>query len=163
MNEDFTNALFSSGVSFGLKQQGHLTKIKKMLNSGANWKEIGEEISWCHETAKRHYLYHFFEDKDTIDLNQLSLGSPEYAQMDKRKIVEKELLNLCSTAVFFDNLDDAIFGIGRRSENKRFVVAYKKSKCIECFKKEMSHNDAVEWFEYNVLDAYVGEYTPIFI
>jgi hypothetical protein len=35
------------------------------------------------------------------------------------------------------------------------------SKCIEILKKDMDEEDAIDYFEYNVCGAYVGEKTPI--
>jgi hypothetical protein len=30
-------------------------------------------------------------------------------------------------------------------------------------REEMTHEEAIEWMEYNVVGSYVGEYTPIFV
>jgi len=46
------------GVAFGLQAQGHLTTIERMLGEGRDWKEIGQAIGWCPETAQRHYEWH---------------------------------------------------------------------------------------------------------
>ena len=41
-------------------------------------------------------------------------------------------------------------------------LIYSIQKCIEVLKEDgMDEIDAVEYFEYNVLGAYVGEKTPI--
>ena len=40
---------------FGLKAQGHITTIEKMLKENKTWEEIGEVIHWCPKTAKEHY------------------------------------------------------------------------------------------------------------
>ena len=37
-----------------------------------------------------------------------------------------------------------------------------RAKCIEILEKDMSHEDAIEFFEYNILGAYVGQDTPYF-
>lgn len=57
-----------------------------------------------------------------------------------------------------DGFDDAIIGIDEHSMR----VIYSISKCLEILEEDMSEEDAVEFFEYNVLGAYVGENTPIF-
>lgn len=57
-----------------------------------------------------------------------------------------------------DGFDDAIIGIDEHSMR----VIYSISKCLEILEEDMSEEDAVEFFEYNVLGAYVGEKTPIF-
>jgi hypothetical protein len=42
-------------IVFGLQAQGHIPTIQKMLAAGATWKEIGNKIGWCQNTAKEHY------------------------------------------------------------------------------------------------------------
>lgn len=47
--------LENAEVAFGLKAQGHIPTIEKMLAEGRTWEEIGRTIGWCPETARRHY------------------------------------------------------------------------------------------------------------
>ena len=62
--------------------------------------------------------------------------------------------------IFVDGYDSAILGMD--TEYKR--VIYSKSKMIDILIEEgMDDVDAVEWLEYNVWSAYVGEETPIFL
>ena len=42
-------------VLFGLKAQGHIPTIERMLAAGDSWNEIGKAIGWDPETAKQHY------------------------------------------------------------------------------------------------------------
>ena len=57
-----------------------------------------------------------------------------------------------------DGFDDAVIGID--TDSMRLI--YSVQKCIEVLREEgMDEIDAVEYFEYNVLGAYVGEKTPI--
>tara|TARA_R100000664_G_C2697390_1_gene99098 strand:- start:299 stop:556 length:258 start_codon:yes stop_codon:yes gene_type:complete len=59
--------------------------------------------------------------------------------------------------------DKAIIGVAERcgSEN---VIAYDANECIQILIDQgMTDTEAVEYFNFNVLDAYVGEYTPVFI
>lgn len=56
-----------------------------------------------------------------------------------------------------DGFDEAIIGID--DSNMRLV--YSVSKCIEILSKDMSEEDAVEYFNFNVSSAYLGEKTPI--
>lgn len=57
-----------------------------------------------------------------------------------------------------DGFDDAIIGVDEFSMR----LIYSVSKCIEILKKDMDEEEAVEYFEYNVKGAYMGEKTPIF-
>lgn len=62
--------------------------------------------------------------------------------------------------IYVDGYDSAILGMD--TEYKR--VIYSKSKMIDILIEEgMDDVDAVEWLEYNVWSAYVGEETPIFL
>ncbi len=51
-------------VVFGLKNQGHISTIEKMLSENKSWDEIGKAINWCPDTAKEHYQF-FLESKET--------------------------------------------------------------------------------------------------
>jgi len=65
-------------------------------------------------------------------------------------------------ALFADGFDDALLGISRRCGQPSLAV-YSTSKCIEILQKEMSYEDAVGYFEFNVVGAWFGEGTPIFL
>jgi len=58
-----------------------------------------------------------------------------------------------------DGFDDAIIGVDDTLGNIRLI--YSVSKCIEVLSKEMSEEEAIEYFDYNVKGSYVGEKTPI--
>lgn len=60
-------------------------------------------------------------------------------------------------AILWDGLDEAIIGITQDN-----VAVYDIHKMeLEIMKlHECSFEEAVEWVEYNILTAYVGEYTP---
>lgn len=57
-----------------------------------------------------------------------------------------------------DGFDEAIIGI----EDFDMRLIYSCSKIIEILKQEMSEEDAIEHFEYNIKGAWLGEKTPIF-
>ena len=56
-----------------------------------------------------------------------------------------------------DGFDDAIIGL----EETSMRLIYSVSKCVEILKKDMTEEDAIEYFYYNVLGAYFGQRTPI--
>jgi hypothetical protein len=60
-----------------------------------------------------------------------------------------------------DGFDDAIIGLEPLSGK----VIYDIDLMIEVLvtQEELSHQDAIEYLDYNVLNAYVGENTPIYI
>lgn len=62
-------------------------------------------------------------------------------------------------AILWDDCDDAIIGI--TPEGK---AVYSIEKLWKIFISEgMTEEEAIEWVDYNILGAYVGEYTPIHV
>lgn len=64
---------------------------------------------------------------------------------------------LLEQLLFADGFDDAIIGVDLHSMR----VIYSVSRCIELLQLDMNEEDAAEYFDFNVLNAYVGEQTPI--
>ena len=57
-----------------------------------------------------------------------------------------------------DGFNDAIIGV----EESSLRLIYSISKCIDILMSEnMSREDAIEYFEFNVSGAFVGDRTPI--
>jgi hypothetical protein len=65
---------------------------------------------------------------------------------------------------FADGFDEAILGVSRRAGSDP-LVAYDYDACIEILMERdtMSRSEATEFFEYNVIGAYYGERTPVFV
>lgn len=63
-----------------------------------------------------------------------------------------------------DGHDYAIIGVAERI-NMEPVVAYDEEKIIETLmdRDNMTYEEAVEFFDFNIKGAWVGETTPIFI
>ena len=62
-----------------------------------------------------------------------------------------------------DGLDDAIIGVGLQFDKPDRLI-YDYDKCIDILMKlnDWDDEEAIEWMEFNVRGAYVGESTPIF-
>lgn len=59
--------------------------------------------------------------------------------------------------------DDCILGICERFGMEP-VIAYDKNKVLTKLQSDgMNEEEAIEWFEYNQIGAWVGDYTPVFI
>lgn len=58
--------------------------------------------------------------------------------------------------------DEAIIGVAERSGGM-MVVAYDRSRCVDILARDMSREDAEEFFEFNTLGAWMGDQTPVFI
>jgi hypothetical protein len=60
--------------------------------------------------------------------------------------------------------EDAFIGEALRFGFNEPVAAYDYDKCLEILQRDgMSYEEAVEYFEFNTLGAWVGEQTPVFI
>ena len=59
--------------------------------------------------------------------------------------------------------DTAIVGVASGCDTGR--VVYSIPKMIEICMKELAtdYEEALEWLEYNTFNAYVGEFTPIYL
>ena len=62
-----------------------------------------------------------------------------------------------------DGFEEALMGYGTRFTHG--VAVYSKRKCLEVLveRDEMSRDEALEFFDFNVSGAYVGENTPVFL
>ena len=62
-----------------------------------------------------------------------------------------------------DGLEDAFIGVSCGFGPNKAI--YDWDKCVDIFmtRDGMTYEEAVEWIDYNVTGAYVGEQTPEFI
>ena len=62
-----------------------------------------------------------------------------------------------------DGHDDAIIGVGE-SFNRQMVLVYSEQIIIKnLMKMDMSEEEAVEFYHFNIIGSYNGEGMPIFI
>lgn len=75
-----------------------------------------------------------------------------------------ELIGDDQRVMFYDGLDEAIIGTAERF-NMSSVVAYDVEKILGIYMKRdgMSHEEAQEFFDFNVIGGWNGEETPVFI
>ena len=75
-----------------------------------------------------------------------------------------ELAELDPDLLFADGFDGAILGAAERCGSP-LVVVYDYAKCCEILvsREGMTDDEAVEWMEFNVVGAYVGNRTPWFL
>lgn len=70
--------------------------------------------------------------------------------------MEKELL-------LANGFEDALIGTGERC-GQPTVAVYDREKCIEVLQGQgMSYDEAQEYFDFNVVGAWVGDQTPLFV
>ena len=63
-------------------------------------------------------------------------------------------------AINLDGLEDAIIGVAEEFTGNRIV--YSKTKVLDILQKDMSEDDAIEYYYYNILGLYASEQNPIF-
>jgi hypothetical protein len=74
----------------------------------------------------------------------------------------KELLEKIDPELLYaDGFDDCILGMTFRDSTP--VVLYSSSRIIQSLSKDMPEEEAIEYFEFNINGAYVGERTPMYV
>lgn len=63
-----------------------------------------------------------------------------------------------------DGFDDCIIGIASRI-GQPDLISYDVNKIIKVLQDRdgMEYDEALEYFDFNIIGAYMGEHTPIFI
>lgn len=66
-------------------------------------------------------------------------------------------------ALLAEGFDAALIGFVEGA-GRDAVALYDREKCIEILmtRDGMSYSDALEYFDFNVIGAYMGEHTPLF-
>ena len=76
----------------------------------------------------------------------------------------EEIAEYNPEALMCDGFDEAIIGMAERI-NLGPVVAYDVEKILQIMVERdgMTYEEAQEFFDYNIIGAWMGEFTPIFI
>lgn len=70
----------------------------------------------------------------------------------------QKIATLCEESIVWDGMDDAIIGI---SDEMRVVYDIHKMQDILIVRDKMTRDEAMEYIEYNITSAHVGEFTPV--
>jgi hypothetical protein len=76
----------------------------------------------------------------------------------------EEIAEINPSALLCDGFDEAIIGIAERI-GLGPVVAYDVEKMLDIMieRDGMTYEEAREYFDFNIIGAWMGEFTPIFI
>ena len=76
----------------------------------------------------------------------------------------EEIADINPEALLCDGFDEAIIGMAERI-NLGPVVAYDVDKMLDIMVERdgMTYEEAIEYFDYNILGAWMGENTPVYI
>ncbi len=79
-------------------------------------------------------------------------------------MTSEEVAEYNEEALICDGFDEAIIGVAERI-NLGPVAAYSVEKVLEVLVERdgMTYEEALEYFQYNIIGAWMGEYTPVFI
>lgn len=86
-------------------------------------------------------------------------------ELQPRLNIREELAGEWDAELLFlseEEFDEAIIGVSERIGDEP-VVAYDTTKIVEILSRSMTVDEAYEYFEFNILGAYVGEKNPVFI
>jgi hypothetical protein len=73
-----------------------------------------------------------------------------------------EINELAEGAILLDGFDDCIIGITEEFGNGPRIL-YSKEKIINKLMEDMSEEEALEYFDFNIIGGYFGEQNPIFL
>jgi hypothetical protein len=83
--------------------------------------------------------------------------------MNIREQIVDEYGEEAETIMFADGFDDAIVGVGNSFGGSLCAIYDTDLIVKQCMKDGMEYDEALEYFDFNIAGAYVGEQTPIFI
>tara|TARA_Y100000593_G_scaffold46083_1_gene87587 strand:+ start:133 stop:399 length:267 start_codon:yes stop_codon:yes gene_type:complete len=63
--------------------------------------------------------------------------------------------------IFAEGYEEAIIGVAR--QHQRFFVVYDYRKVIEILQRDMTPEQAVDFFEKNMVGAWLGKATPAYL
>jgi hypothetical protein len=78
--------------------------------------------------------------------------------------IREALAEIDEGIMMADGFDDAFIGYAERC-GQPVLAVYDREKCIEVLmmRDGASYEEAVEFFEFNVVGAWVGDRTPLFL
>ena len=86
-------------------------------------------------------------------------------QDSERLNIREELAEIWDQDLLFmsePEYDEAIIGVVERAGGSP-VIAYDTQKILDILERSMPMEEAQEFFEYNILGAYMGDRTPVYI
>mgnify|MGYP000674488960 FL=1 len=84
----------------------------------------------------------------------------QYETMNKKETMKELIAEANPEAMLADGFDDALIGY---TDGSNVIAVYDRDRCVSILNQDMPLEDAEDYFYYNVIGSYVGEYTPIFI
>ena len=104
-------------------------------NTYEHWKQIGDERGWTDTTTP-----------------------------PTRSRIEEALVEMEEQTLLMDGFDEAFIGFSQRI-NEPILAVYSYEEIVRvCMERDgMEYDEAVEYVDFNVVGAWVGEQTPIIV
>ena len=79
--------------------------------------------------------------------------------------VKEWLAEIDPNIILFDRIDDAIIGHAYLRQSQTHVAVYDYDKIVEALMESqgMNRKNAREYADFNIVGAYLGEYTPVIL
>jgi hypothetical protein len=84
--------------------------------------------------------------------------TPQTQQQINNHLEETE-----QTTILYNGLENALIGIGNQYTKPPIAIYSYKHIIQQLQKNGLNYEDAIEYAEYNIIGAWVGEQTPIII
>ena len=100
---------------------------------------------------------HRFADTYYSDMDTDKMSDDKLTALTKKE----QIADLNPESLFADGFDRALVGYNASS----FCAVYDYDKCMTILmeRDEMNYEEAHEYMEFNVVSAYVGDFTPSFV
>jgi hypothetical protein len=110
----------------------------------------------------RYDLYNLSNNMFDLYHPQFLWGLPEQTTGQYQAAVSyfnfNDIINLGDSEPDYNSLNNVV-----KRMDGMMAICYDTDKVIEILMEDMSEDEAWEYFEYNVLGAWVGEHTPVFL
>jgi len=148
-----------------LEHYSHITTEKKDEVGHKHFMiPIEHQLKWFNDgLGSITYFETIKNDKISVKGEHLYQMNMEYVKnLQMGEIKDNELTE--PVYIKADGFDDCLLGLGFRFGNRGTLV-YDQAKVIEKLMQDsnMSEEDALEYYEFNILGAFVGENMPIFV
>lgn len=131
------------------------------------WVPLEHQLKWLNNGLGKITYFEVIENRESKNKNKGDLAGTGFMyQMHSDYVKNLKLhANLESEAAYLkaDGFDDCLIGLGF-SFGRHGVLVYDQAKIIEKLEQQgMSHEEAFEYYEYNIARAFLGDNMPIFV
>jgi predicted ThiF/HesA family dinucleotide-utilizing enzyme len=134
--------------------------LKGKTKSGKSFDEfIIGTVSRCGDSTM--VAYEEMIDEEVLDEDVVVVNIIEGEPLEILCYIEEQHPN----AIIATGFDESLFGVAKKSKDNNWVAVYNMDSIIDSIMKEndISEEEAIEFYEFNISGAYVGPMTPMFL